>query len=142
QGAEEILAASSAELALALQELRELARGLHPAVLADRGLAPALDSLAERSPLPVELDVDVEGRLPEAVEVAAFYVVSESLANVAKYAHASSVSVRVVRAAEGLELEVADDGIGGADPERGTGLRGLVDRVDALGGRLAVESPP
>jgi PAS domain S-box-containing protein len=140
--ADEILTNAGVELALALQELRELARGLHPAVLADRGLGPALDSLAERSPLPVELEVDVEGRLPEAVEVAAFYVVSESLTNVAKYAHATSVSVRVVRTDAGLRLGVVDDGIGGADPSRGSGLRGLVDRVDALGGTLEVESPP
>jgi signal transduction histidine kinase len=141
-GADELLSNASVELALALQELRELARGLHPAVLADRGLGPALASLAERAAMPIELDVDVEGRLPEAVEVAAYYVISEALANVAKYAHATSVQVRVLRTPDGLELEVADDGIGGADPTLGSGLRGLLDRVDALGGMLEVLSPP
>jgi len=140
--ADELLTNAGVELALALQELRELARGLHPAVLADRGLAPALDSLVERSPIPVELELEVDERLPEAVEVASFYVVSEALANVAKYAHASEVRVRVARTVAGLELQVSDDGIGGADVARGTGLRGLFDRVDALGGTLEVESPP
>jgi PAS domain S-box-containing protein len=142
EGAAELLASAGQELALALQELRELARGLHPAVLADRGLGPALESLAERSPVPVELDAEVGERLPEPVEVAAFYVVSESLANVAKYAHATSARVCVSRSPGALELEIADDGIGGADPARGTGLRGLVDRVDALGGALELDSPP
>jgi PAS domain S-box-containing protein len=139
--ADEILANAGAELALALQELRELARGLHPAVLADRGLAPALSSLVERSPMPVELELEVAERLPEAVEVAAFYVISEALANVAKYAHATQVRVSVARTVAGLELHVSDDGIGGADLARGTGLRGLFDRVDALGGTLEVDSP-
>ena len=125
-----------------MQELRELARGLHPAVLADRGLEAALTALAERSALPVELDVDVEERLPEAVEVAAFYVVSEALANVGKYAHATCVHVCARRTSDGLVLDVADDGIGGADSARGTGLRGLLDRVDALDGTLEVVSPP
>jgi signal transduction histidine kinase len=111
-------------------------------MLTDRGLAPALDSLVERSPIPVELELELDERLPEAVEVAAFYVVSEALANVAKYAHATEVRVRVARTVAGLELEVSDDGIGGADVGRGTGLRGLFDRVDALGGTLEVESPP
>jgi PAS domain S-box-containing protein len=141
-GADELLSSASVELALALQELRELARGLHPAVLADRGLGPALIALAERSSLPVELEVDVDERLPEAVEVAAYYVVSEALANVGKYAHATSVHVRADRTPEGLVLAVADDGIGGADATRGTGLRGLLDRVDALDGTLEVASPP
>jgi PAS domain S-box-containing protein len=141
-GASELLASAGEELALALQELRELARGLHPAVLADRGLAPALASLAERSAIPVELDVDVAERLPPAVEVATFYVVSEALANVAKYAHATSASVRVRREGSGVLAEVADDGIGGADPAQGSGLRGLVDRVDSVDGTLEVWSPP
>ncbi|HEY2937368.1 MAG TPA: PAS domain-containing protein, partial [Gaiellaceae bacterium] len=140
--AEQILAGASAELALALQELRELARGLHPAVLSDRGLAAALGSLAERSLVPVELVIDTDERLPGPVEVGAFYVVSEALANVAKYAHAGAATVRVRREGGAVLVEVIDDGIGGADPSRGSGLRGLVDRVDSLDGRLEVSSPP
>ena len=140
--AEEILSGASAELALALQELRELARGLHPAVLSDRGLAAALGSLAERSLVPVELVIELDERLPGPVEVGVFYVVSEALANVAKYAHASAATVRVRRKDGSVLVEVVDDGIGGADPSRGSGLRGLVDRVDSLDGRLDVSSPP
>ena len=139
--ASRILSGAGEELALALQELRELARGLHPAVLTDRGLAPALEMLAERSPVPVELELDVEERLPAAVEVAIFYVVSEALANVAKYARASCASVQVGYAGDSVSVEVADDGVGGADSSFGSGLRGLSDRVEALDGRLRVESP-
>ncbi|MBD0348573.1 MAG: hypothetical protein ICV59_05420 [Thermoleophilia bacterium] len=141
QAADELLAGAGAELALALEELRELARGIHPAVLTERGLGPALESLAARAPLPVELEALPDGRLPTPVEAAAFYVVSEALANVAKYADASSVSVRVGRDDGYAVVEVEDDGIGGADPGRGSGLRGLADRVEALDGRLAVDSP-
>jgi PAS domain S-box-containing protein len=139
--ASSILSGAADELALALQELRELARGLHPAVLSDRGLAPALQALAERSAVPVDLDVDFDERLPAAVEVAIFYVVSESLANVAKYAGATRVKVSAAHAGDAVAVEVSDDGAGGADAERGTGLRGLADRVEALDGRLRVESP-
>jgi PAS domain S-box-containing protein len=139
--ADGILTGATGELALALEELRELARGIHPAVLTDRGLGPALESLAESSTVPVELEVPGE-RLPPAVEAAAFYVVSEALANIAKYAHASGVRVALTSADGSLDVVVADDGIGGADPERGSGLRGLVDRVEALGGRLELASPP
>jgi signal transduction histidine kinase len=124
---------------VALEELRELARGIHPAVLTERGLGPALASLADRAPLPVDLDLPDE-RLPGPVEAAAYYVVSEALANVAKYARATSVSVRVAQADGRALVEVADDGVGGADPEQGSGLRGLADRVEALEGRLAVAS--
>ena len=141
-GATELLGAAGAELALALEELRELARGIHPAVLTDRGLGPALESLTDRAPLPVELLSVPEERLPGPVEAAAFYVVAEALTNVAKYADATSVSVSVSRENGRAVVEVADDGKGGADPTRGSGLRGLVDRVEALEGRLAVESPP
>ena len=130
------------ELALALQELRELARGLHPAILTDRGLDAALESLCERSTVPVELELSLNGRLPGPVEVAIFYVVSESLANVAKYSQAGSAVVRVASDGRRATVEVADDGVGGADPARGSGLRGLVDRVDALDGHLEVDSPP
>ena len=140
--AEEILAGASDELALALKELRELARGIHPAMLTERGLGAALESLAESSPVPVELELEEGDRLDPAVEAAAFYVASEALANVAKYAHASAVLVAVQRGGGCIQLAVSDDGIGGADPARGSGLRGLVDRVEALGGVLEVTSPP
>ena len=139
-GAGEILGGASAELAQALEELRELARGIHPAILTDRGLRPALEALAARVPLPVEIEHDLEARLPSTVEAAAYYVVSESLANVAKYAQASQVLVRVSRDDGCACIEVVDDGVGGADPLRGSGLRGLVDRVEALDGRLEVAS--
>jgi PAS domain S-box-containing protein len=140
--ADELLSAANAELAVALEELRELARGIHPAVLTERGLGPALASLADRTPLPVELERLPAARLPGQVEAAAYYVVSEALANVAKYADASSVSVRVAQKNGRALVEVVDDGVGGADPERGSGLRGLTDRVEALEGYLLVESPP
>lgn len=139
--AERILAAASEELGHALEELREIARGIHPAVLTDRGLGPALEALAARAPLRVELAL-AEERLPDQVEAAAYYVVSEALANVVKYAEASSVAVRVARANGRAVVEVADDGVGGADPASGSGLRGLADRVEALDGLLQVESRP
>jgi signal transduction histidine kinase len=140
--ADEILSGASVELALALEELRELARGIHPAVLTDRGLGPALESLADRTPVPVEFEQLPADRLPPPVEAAAFYVVSEALANVAKYAEASSVSVSVAQEDGYAVVEVADNGVGGADPTGGSGLRGLSDRVAALEGRLAIVSPP
>jgi PAS domain S-box-containing protein len=140
--ADAILSEAAAELALALQELRELARGIHPAMLTERGLQAALESLAERSPVLVELDVDPGERLAEPVEAAAFYVASEALANVAKYAHANAVTVTVKRGGGRVAIAISDDGIGGADSGRGSGLRGLVDRVEALGGRLDVTSVP
>ena len=115
--------------------------GLHPAVVSGHGLAVALEQLAARAPVPLELKVEVEGRLPEPLEVAAYYVVSESLANVAKHAHAKTARVEVVQDHGELVLEIVDDGIGGADSERGSGLRGLADRVEALDGRLRVWSP-
>jgi signal transduction histidine kinase len=129
------------ELATGLQELRELAGGLHPSVLADRGLAAALEALTLRSPLPVELEALPRRRLPDAVEAAAYYVVAEALANVHKHARARRVVVRVTAGDDVLEVVVTDDGAGGADP-RGSGLRGIADRVEALDGRLSVESPP
>jgi signal transduction histidine kinase len=139
--ADQLLTGASDELSRALEELRELARGIHPAVLSDRGLAPALETLAARSPVPVEIYAPAE-RLPESVEAAAYYVVSEALANVVKYAQASNAAVRVEPLNGTLRVEVTDDGVGGADATRGTGLRGLADRVSALDGRLEVESPP
>jgi PAS domain S-box-containing protein len=138
--AQALLESSSEELAAALEELRELARGLHPAVLTDRGLEAALEALADRAPVPVVLDHVAEGRLPPPVEAAAYYVVAESLTNVAKYAGASSARVRVEQQNGYAIVEVEDDGVGGVDITRGSGLRGLADRVEALDGRLIVSS--
>ena len=135
------LGKARSELSQALDELRELARGIHPAVLTDRGLAPALEALAARAPFPVEVHVSAD-RQPSPVEVAAYYVVAEALTNVAKYARAESATVSVETVDEVLVVTVADDGIGGADAASGSGLRGLADRVEALEGRLLVESPP
>jgi signal transduction histidine kinase len=129
------------EIALSLEELRDVARGIHPAVVSGHGLGVALESLAAKASVPVRLAVDLETRVQERIEVAAYYVVSESLANVGKHAEASSVSVDVARANGSLVVEVVDDGVGGADSERGSGLRGLADRVEALGGRLRVWTP-
>ncbi len=137
----EMLTAASDELALALEELRELARGIHPALLTDRGLDAAVEALAARSPLQVEVE-RVGRRLPEPVEAAAYYVVSESLANVVKHASARSVHVGLEAENGHVVIEVADDGVGGADAAGGSGLRGLADRLSALDGRLAVDSPP
>jgi signal transduction histidine kinase len=127
----------------ALEELREIARGLHPAVLAQGGLRPALQALARRSAVPVKMDVRAGGRLPEPVETAAYYVVAEALTNAAKHARASAITVNVgPDAAHGmLRVAICDDGAGGADLSRGTGLIGLKDRVEALGGRIVVNSP-
>lgn len=139
--AAELLDASIGELAQATDELRELARGIHPAVLSDRGLAAALDALATRAPLPVELGSVPSERLPEPVETAAYFVVAEALTNVVKYAQATHAEVSVERGNGTLLVEVRDDGVGGADPATGSGLRGLADRVAALDGRLEVSSP-
>jgi signal transduction histidine kinase len=129
------------ELAASLQELREVARGIHPAVVAGHGLEVALESVVARATVPVRLTVDLDGRLPERVEMAAYYLVSEGLTNVAKYACASRAKVDVARRNGELVVEVVDDGVGGADTGGGSGLRGLADRVEALGGRLRVWSP-
>jgi signal transduction histidine kinase len=128
-------------LAGALDDLRELTRGIHPAILSEGGLRPALKALARRSVVPVELEVDVQTRLPEPVEVAAYYVVSEALANTAKHAQASVAHVDVRAGNGSLHLSVRDDGVGGATPGRGSGLIGLTDRVEALGGTIALHSP-
>jgi signal transduction histidine kinase len=130
-----------ARLAHTLVELHELAAGLHPRELTGHGLADAVASLAQRSPVPVDLDIPV-GRLPAEIEAAAYFLCSEALANIAKYASASRAAVEVTAGDGFLRVEVADDGIGGADPAGGTGLRGLADRIEALGGTLSVESPP
>jgi signal transduction histidine kinase len=141
--ADELLEIAVEELGAALTELRELAQGIHPAVLTDRGLEAALEVLAARTPLPVALDVRVEGRLPEPVEAAAYYVVSEALANVVKHACATCAEVRTETAGDGLRVEIEDDGIGGAVlGAGGSGLGGLCDRIETLGGTLQVHSPP
>jgi signal transduction histidine kinase len=128
-------------LASAFDELREISRGIHPAILSQGGLGPALKSLRRRSAVPVELDLHAERRLPERVEVAAYYVVSEALTNAFKHAHASVVKVELHAHDAILQLAIRDDGIGGADPSRGSGLVGLSDRIEALGGTLEVTSP-
>jgi signal transduction histidine kinase len=129
-------------LGSALDELREISRGIHPAVLSEAGLVPALRTLARRSAVPVELEVHAQTPLPAPVEVAAYYVVSEALTNTAKHAHASMVRVAVEARDSVLKLSIRDDGSGGADPARGSGLIGLTDRVDALGGTVELASVP
>jgi signal transduction histidine kinase len=140
--AEALLEEAAEELGQALTELRELAQGIHPAVLTERGLEPALQVLAARSPLPVALEIALPERLPEAVEAAAYYVAAEALANVVKHAEASSAVVRAADLDGCVVVEVVDDGKGSADLARGSGLRGLRDRAETLGGRLRVESAP
>jgi signal transduction histidine kinase len=138
--AEQLVVAAGDELALSLAELRELARGIHPAVL-NHGLAAALDSLAARSTVATTVSYEATDPLPEPVQLAAYFVASEALANVAKYAHATSVTMRVWRTGQVATIEIADDGVGGADGADGSGLRGLADRVEALQGSLRVCSP-
>ncbi len=142
EASREFVDAARAKLAEALAELREFARGIHPALLTDRGLAPALEALALRSPVPVELELQLAQRPASSVEAAVYFVVAEALTNVARYASATHAVVSVTDTAEALIVEVRDDGVGGADASRGSGLRGLGDRVAALDGRLTVESPP
>jgi signal transduction histidine kinase len=141
-GAETLLAGAGEELESALEELRELARGLHPAVLSERGLRTAIETLALRAPVPVELGPVPSERLPEAIELAAYFIVSEALTNVAKYAAANQATVSVERHNGRVVVAVTDDGVGGADPGRGSGLRGHADRMAVLEGRLEVESEP
>jgi GAF domain-containing protein len=144
-GADELrvqLDGAAAELGGVLEELRELARGLHPAALADGGLRPALKTLARRSAVPVRLDVRVDARFPEPIELAAYYVVAEALTNTAKHAHATVVDVQAAAGDGVLRIRVCDDGRGGADLTRGSGLVGLTDRGEALGGRISLHSPP
>jgi signal transduction histidine kinase len=139
--AEQLVAEANDELARSLAELRELARGIHPAAL-DHGLDVALDSLAMRSAVPTTVAVEPGPRLPEPVALAAYFVVSEALANTGKYAMASAAQVRVTRQDGHAVVEITDDGSGGADPALGTGLRGLADRVESLGGRFDVGGGP
>jgi len=139
--AETLLANADNELDQALEELRELARGIHPVVLTERGLAAAMYALAERAPIPIELTRIPDERLPDSVEAAIYYLVAEAITNVAKYAQATRASVEVERSNGIATVVVSDDGIGGAEPVPGSGLVGLSDRVEALGGRLRIESP-
>jgi signal transduction histidine kinase len=138
---EQLVIAAADEVSQSLAELRELARGIHPAVL-NHGLQAALNSLATRASVPTSVSFESPGRLPEPVELAAYFVACEALANVAKYAHATQATVRVSRRDGMAVLEVADDGVGGADESAGTGLQGLADRAAALGGTLRILSPP
>jgi signal transduction histidine kinase len=126
------------EIALSLEELRAVAHGIHPAVVSAHGLGVALEQLTARASVPVRLTVGLVSRLPERLEVAAYYVVSESLANIDKHARASAATVDVARTNGHVVVEIVDDGVGGADTERGSGLRGLADRVEALGGSLRI----
>jgi signal transduction histidine kinase len=139
-GARTVLARAREQLDSGLAELRDLARGIHPTVLTDRGLEAALHALVRRAPLPVDLHVEVAERFDAGIEAAAYFLVSEALTNVAKHARAEQVSVDVGYTGGTLVVTVADDGVGGADPVRGSGLRGLADRVHAVGGRLKVSS--
>ncbi len=132
---------TSDELKSAIDELRELARGIHPALLTEEGLGVAVAALARRASVPVEVEVDLDGRLPAAVEATGYYVVAEALTNVARHARAHSATVSLAMSGDSLEVEVADDGQGGTDASRGTGLRGLADRLDAISGRLEIVSP-
>ena len=137
-----LIAQAREEAQLAVKELRELARGIHPALLSDRGLGAALEALASRAPIPVTVSGVPEAPLREPVEAAAYFVTAEALTNVAKYAQASEASVELGIEGDCLRVQIRDDGVGGADPSTGTGLRGLCDRVEALDGRLLVDSPP
>ncbi len=139
--AERLVTSASDELALSLAELRELARGIHPAAL-DQGLDVALEALASRSEVPTTVLYEPGGALPEPVALAAYFVASEALANVGKHAHASAATVALRRSGTGAVMQISDDGVGGANPDLGSGLRGLADRVEALDGRLTVSSPP
>lgn len=142
EGARHRLAAAREELALALVELRDLARGIHPAVLRNHGLGPALNALAARAPVIVQVAALPAERLPEPVEAAAYYLVAEALTNVARHAHATVVTVTVTRTGDRVGIKVRDDGSGGADLGYGSGLSGLTDRFEALGGCLELDSPP
>jgi PAS domain S-box-containing protein len=138
----ELVDAALANAKRGIDEMRELARGIHPRILSSGGLGPALKTLARRSPIPVIVDMPIEGRLPEPVEVTAYYVASEALTNTIKHAHASAVNITIDVDGRWIALTIRDDGVGGADPSRGSGLIGLNDRVAALGGALAVQSEP
>ena len=135
------MAEVSAELMGVIDDLREISHGIHPAILSEAGLRPALRALGRRSAVPINIDVRVNGRLPEPVEAGAYYVVAEMLTNAAKHARASMVEVNAEASGGTLRVRVHDDGVGGADPVRGSGLLGLKDRLEALGGTFSVHSP-
>ena len=139
---EEQLASVTEDVGSVLDALVEIARGIHPAILSQRGLASALKGIVRRSAVPVELDACIDVKVPDEVEVAAYYVAAEALTNVAKHAHAAVVKMDATTDDGTLRLRVRDDGVGGADPGRGSGLVGLHDRVEALGGTITVESSP
>lgn len=140
--AAELVESAQTELTLALEEIRDLVHGLHPRLLTDEGLGPALIALAQRSFIPVEILELPDRRVPTDIEVAVYYVVAEALANAAKHSRASAITIRVSSGEDGTSVEVADDGVGGADVGAGSGLSGLAERVAALGGTLAVSSKP
>jgi len=140
--AAELVTRAREEAELAVKELRDLAHGIHPAVLSDLGLAAALDALASRAPVPVRITAVSDSPLPQPVEAAAYYVTAEALTNVAKYARASECTICLTFEDARVRLEVRDDGVGGADPAAGTGLRGLRDRVEALDGSFEIDSTP
>jgi signal transduction histidine kinase len=142
EAARPLLRETREALSVALEELRELTHGINPPLLVERGLAAALDELCRRAALPIHVRLQLDGRLPDQVESAAYFVASEALTNAAKHSHASEVRVAASAGAGTLTVEVCDDGIGGAGPAGGSGLRGLADRVEALGGRFTVSSPP
>jgi signal transduction histidine kinase len=141
-GAALLIAQAREDAQLAVKELREIARGIHPALLSDRGLCPALEALAARAPVPVEVTGEPMAELSDAVEAAAYFVTAEALTNVAKYAQASEAFVHVSVEDDCLRVKIRDDGVGGAEPSPGGGLHGLRDRIDALDGRFEVDSPP
>jgi signal transduction histidine kinase len=140
--AAKLISQAREEALLAVEELRELARGIHPAMLTDHGLGPALEALAARAPVPVKVSGVPDAPLRPAVEAAAYFITAEALTNVAKYARSSAAFVHLALEQDRLRVQIRDDGVGGADPSGGSGLRGLRDRVDALDGELEVHSPP
>ena len=142
RAARELLADAQEDLSHGLADLRELARGIHPVILTERGLGPALDALLARAAIPVEIVELPEERLTATIEAAAYYVVAEAVTNVGKYAHATSATVGITRSNGCATVTVSDDGVGGADPAHGSGLQGLAARVESLNGRLDVDSPP
>jgi signal transduction histidine kinase len=137
----QLIAEAHEESKRAMAEIRDLARGIHPAVLTDRGLDAAISALAGRSPVPVTVDVCLSERLPETVESTAYFIVAEALTNIARHSQATEASVILKREGDILSIDIVDDGVGGADPTRGTGLNGLRDRLAAFDGTLTVNSP-